>query len=135
MILSPYCGNNQFSVTQLIDIKDSVKYGEITRSQKATAIDVIIEKDNQPLPETMESFRASSPNKENLQMFFINWLIKYLGRSLPGDLTAVSKLLVEAEERILFHINHAIKTEHYRKIMAAATDTNIFISLLHYYQQ
>ena len=40
--------------------------------KKATAIDVIIEKDNQPLPATMESFWASSLNKENLQMFFIN---------------------------------------------------------------
>ena len=61
----------------------------------ATAVDIIIENDNQPLPATMESFWASPLNKENLQTFFVNWLIKsykdekplYLGGSLAGDLT------------------------------------------------
>ena len=76
-------------------LENSIKYGERVRRQKAAAIDVIIKKDNQLLPATMESFWASSLNKENLQMFFINWLVKsykddkplHLNGSLPGDLT------------------------------------------------
>ena len=42
---------------------------------------------------------------------------------------------MEADERILFHTNHAIQTEHYTRIAAAATNTDIFISLLYHYQQ
>ena len=134
-------------------LDNSIKYWERTRCQKATVINIIIEKDNQPLPATMESFWASSLNKENLQMFFINWLIKsykydkplHLAGSLLGDLTSFIQIICgvsnacravqcdheEAAERILFHINHTIQTEHYTKIVVAATDTDILISLLY----
>ena len=83
------------------------------------------------------------------KVFFINWLIKsrkdhkplYLGGSLPGDLTGCIQIISgisnacralqcdhqEADER-----NHAIQTEHYMKIFVAATDTDIFISLLYH---
>ena len=137
--------------------ENTVKYGERNRRQKTTAIDVIIEKDNQPLPVTMDSFWASSTNKENLQMFFINWLLKfykddrpvYLGGSAPGDITGCIQIIggvssncldlkcdhEKVDERILYHINHAIQYESYTKVAVAATDTDIFISLLYHYQQ
>ena len=138
-------------------LENKVKYGERNRCQKTTAIDVIIKKDNQPLPVTMDSFWASSANKENLQMFFINWLLKfykddrpvYLGGSVPGDITGCIQIIggisgncldlkcdrEEADEQILYHINHAIQYESYTKVVLAATDTDIFISLLYHYQQ
>ena len=138
-------------------LENSIKYGERTGRQKATAIDAIIENDNQPLPATTESFWVSSLNKKNLQTFFVNWLIKsykddkplYLGGFLPSDLTGCIQIISgvsnawralqcdheRADERILFHINHAIQTEHYTKIVVAATDTDIFISLLYHYHQ
>ena len=103
----------------------------------------------------MESFWASSLNRKNMQMFFLNWLVKsykddkslYLGGFLPGDLTGCIQIIggvsnacralqydhKEVDERILFHINHAIQTEHYTKIVVAATDTDI--SLLYHYHQ
>ena len=138
-------------------LENTVKYGERNRRQKTTAINVIIEKDNQPLPVTMDSFWASSTNKENLQMFFINWLLKfykddrpvYLGGSVPGNITGCIQIIggvssncldlkcdhEEADERILYHINQAIQYESYTKVVVAATDTDIFISLLYHYQQ
>ena len=45
-------------------LENTVKYGERNHHQKTTAIDVIIEKDNQPLPVTMDSFWASLTNKD-----------------------------------------------------------------------
>ena len=130
MILSLYCGKQSIDIVFKLGLENSIKYGEKTRHQKATAIDVIIEKDNQPLLATIESFRASSQNKEKLQMFFINWLIKsykgntplYLGGFLSEDLTGCIQIIggvsnacralqcdhEEADERILFHINQTI---------------------------
>ena len=138
-------------------LENTVKYGERNHHQRTTAIDVIIEKDNQPLPVTMDSFWASSTNKENLKIFFINWLLKfykddrpdYLGGSVPGDITCCIQIIggissncldlkcdhEEADEQILYHINHAILYESYTKVVMAATDTDIFISLLYHYQQ
>ena len=127
-------------------LENTVKYGERNRRQKTTAIDVIIEKDNQPLT-----------NKENLQMFFINWLLRfykddrpiYLVGSVPGDITGCIQIIggissncldlkcdhEGVDDQILYHINHAIQYESYTKVVVAARDTDIFISLLYHYQQ
>ena len=99
-------------------------------------ITTICNKD-QKLPVTIESFRASSTNKEQLQLFFIKWIFEkydkdiplYLGGCVDGDITGVVKVCShivpdvpvmkcgheEADNRILFHINHAIKDENYKK--------------------
>ena len=55
MILSPYCGKQNIDIVFELCLENSIKYAEKTRNQKATPIDVIIEKDNQPLPATMET--------------------------------------------------------------------------------
>ena len=100
----------------------------------------------------MESFWASSTNKEELQLFFIKWICeKYdkdfplcLGGCVPGDITAcvkVSSYVVsdvpvmkcgheEADNRILFHNNHAIKDENYTKIIVPSPDMDVFVSCL-----
>ena len=36
----------------------------------------------------------------------------------------------EADNRILFHINHAIKDENYKRIIVASPDTDVFVSCL-----
>ena len=36
----------------------------------------------------------------------------------------------EADNRILFHVNHAIKDENYTKITVASPDTDVFVSCL-----
>ena len=77
-------------------------------------------------------------------MFFITWVIKlykddkplYLGGSLPGDLTTCMQIISvsnaccalqcdhrKTDERILFHVSHAIQVKHCTKIVAAATQT------------
>ena len=73
----------------------------------------------------------------------------YLVGSVPGDLTGCIRIISgissssraqkcdpdEADERILIHKNHAIQIESYRKIIVAATDTDIFTALLHHYHR
>ena len=46
-------------------------------SKKTTEINIVIEIADQPLPVTMESFRPSSGNKQQLQIFFISYA-KYI---------------------------------------------------------
>ena len=110
---------------------------------KATVTNIVIESADQPLPVTMtmESFWASSGSKEQLQMFFINWLCKtynydkpvYLGESVPGDLNdcigirsrfsssyrALKCDHEEPEERILFHVNYVTQIVSYKKLILA----------------
>ena len=59
-----------------IYLENTIKYGEIVRHQKAISINIVIESADQPLLVTMEVFWVSPGNKEQLQMFFINWLRK-----------------------------------------------------------
>ena len=154
-----YLSRNCQRVDILFDlyIINSVKEGERDRRKKADAIDFDITSNNQPLPVKTESFWAASKNKEKLQIFFINWLSNiykegkpiHLGGSLPGNLTGCSRIVPgvqtscrllrcdheEPDDRLMFHINHAVRVENFTKVIIAATDTDIFVSALHHFAQ
>ena len=136
-------------------LENSTKQGERGRRKKTAAIDVSIQHDDQPLPVSMDSFWASSFNKEQLQQFFIKWMTDsytdhrdlYLGGCLPGDLTGCINIKSgvchqsvalkcdheEADGRFMFHINHGITVDHYQQIILASADTDIFICSLYHF--
>ena len=134
-----------------LHIDSSTKGNEKVRHKKSVqpVITTIYNK-KQKLPVTMESFWASSTNKEQLQPFFIKRICEkydkdiplYFGGCVPGDITGCVKVCShvvsdvpamkcghkEADNRILFHINHAIKDKNYTKIIIPSPDTDVFVS-------
>ena len=123
--------------------------------KKSTPINVTISSTDQTLPVEMDSFWSSSKNKVELQMCFINWICKsyvdskpvYLGGSHPEDITKCVKVCdgisedirllkcdhEEADDRIMYHINHAVTVQNYEKVIVASTDTDIFICLIYHF--
>ena len=114
-----------------------------------------VQHDDQPLLVSMDSFWASESNKMQLQQYFITWLTKnysddkyvYLGGCLPGDFTGcviissgLSRPVTllkcnheEADDRLMFHINHGIKVDRYQKVIIASADTDVFVSSLFHF--
>ena len=134
-------------------IEDSIKTFERNRRTsgiKPTEIEII--QDSTPIPVDMSSFWGSSSNKTKFQQFFIKWLpLHYLFKVpvyLGGaheehlntcikfepcqDSTTVESLYWEHEEadgRLLYHINHAIKEDHHDRVIVASPDTDVFVCL------
>ena len=104
----------------------------------------------------MNSFWGSSSNKTKFQEFFIKWLTLqslfkepvYLGGTHEGhlntcikfepcqDSTTVESLYCEheeADERLLYHINHAIKKDDHNRVIVASPDTDVFVCLVHHF--
>ena len=62
-------------------------YGERVCRQETTAINIVIESADLPIPVSTESFSASSGNKQQLHMFFISYTnyIKMTSQSIWVD--------------------------------------------------
>ena len=136
-------------------LKDSVKGYERLRRNNVDRIETIIQRYDKPLPVDTERFSASGKNEINLQIMLINWLIDdyksrlplYLGGSHQSDLNMCMCLQngvatdfpdlkcfhEEADDRIMYHINHAAKIDSFSKVIVASGDTDVFISLLYHY--
>ena len=41
----------------------------------------------------------------------------------------------EADDRVLFHLNHAVQVGYYRSVVIASEDTDIFISAIHHFPE
>ena len=133
--------SNRIDIIFDLYLEGSIKQNERDRRKKSTPINVTISSTDQTLPVEMDSFWSSSKNKVELQMCFINWICKsyvdskpvYLGGSHPEDITKCVKVCdgisedirllkcdhEEADDRIMYHINHA--------------DTDIFICLIYHF--
>ena len=104
----------------------------------------------------IDRFWFVSKNKTALQQLFTNWVLNkvkseqfdkpfFLGGShkenhamcfsFVNGLVSVERLLKctheEADDRIFFHANHAIKIRNYGSVVIASPDTDIFVSALH----
>ena len=136
---------------------NSVKSGERRiRANKSPAVKTSINRLDQPLPPVSEipKFWACDENKIRLQQFFISWIEKsydgqkplYLGgcHSNGGEYECVRiqdqikekiELLYctheEADDRITFHVNHAIFSEGFRTVLVCSGDTDVYVSLLY----
>ena len=123
------------------------------RTSGIKPIEIEIIQDSTPIPVDMSSFWGSSSNKTKFQQFFIKWLPLhslfkvpvYLGGAHEGNLntcikfepcqdsTTVESLYCEHEEaddRLHYHINHAIKEDHHDRVIVASPDTDVFVCLL-----
>ena len=89
----------------------------------------------------------STENKVRLQQFFIKWLSEtykdrkpvYLGGSHVDNLSACLRVSEghvsyvrllkcgneEADDRIMFHINHAVIMDQFQKVIVASADTDV----------
>ena len=137
--------------------KDSIKSLERERrSISADSMRMIIENIDQPLPIASEfaRFWSSSENKIALQQFFITWLVQhhndvipvYLGgchvadknicyKLVNGKLTDVPALKSsydEADDRLIYHLNHAVRTDNISCAHVVSSDTDIFVSLMYH---
>ncbi len=151
--LSKEC--NRIDIIFDLYLQQSIKQLERDRRSNHKAINTFINRNDQPLPVDMDSFWASPDNKVRLQQFFIKWLTEiilhnqdckavYLGGSHVTDLTVCMKLVdgkehserllkcdhEEADDRIMFHVNHAVVVDKFQRVVVASSDTDIFICLV-----
>ena len=110
------------------------------------------------LPVEIDQFWSVSKNKTALQELFIKWVLNkvkseqfdkslFLGGShkendamcvsFVNGFVSVERLLEctheEADDRIFFHANNAIKIGNYVSVVIASPDTDIFVSALHHF--
>ena len=133
----------------------SIKQHERNRRIKIAGINTNISGSEQPLPIDMDRFWAVMENKVRLQQFFIKWIFEYykgkepvyLGGSHPDKMTGCVKLLAEvtswerllqcdheeADDRMMFHLNHAIKVDKFQKVVIASPDTDVFICSVYHF--
>ena len=139
-------------------IDHSVKASERRRRATMDGIETLIQKTDQTLPVEMERFWSLSQNKTALQQHFISWTIKkveaenfekqlFLGGShrensniclsyVNGSF-GTERLLEcsheEADDRIFFHIHHAVRVGYCRSVLIASADTDIFTCATHHF--
>ena len=110
------------------------------------------------LPVKIDWFWSVSKNKTALRQLFTNWVLNqvkseqfqkplFLGGchkendamcvSFVNRLVSVESLLEctngEADDRILFHANHAIKIVNYGSVVISSLDADILVSSLHHF--
>ena len=103
----------------------------------------------------MEKFWASSNNKIQLEQLFIEWIIKsykgsrplFLGGDNKDDITSCVIIVngevsfqpvlkcdhKEADDRVLFHGNYALKFNNCKKLIITKPDTDMLISVIHHF--
>ena len=132
-----------FPLSQRIDIifdlylDKTIKQGERSRRSKGESIEITIKTPNQALPVEVDKFWGSSTNKMQLEQIFIAWFLENYEGSRPiflegankDDITscimvsngkAIPQQLLkcdheEADDRMLFHANHAINVGYLQK--------------------
>ena len=111
---------------------------------------------DQQLPVDMDRFWSSIENQVRLQQFFIKWLSEtykdqkpvYIGGSHLNNLSACLRLSgggesyvrllkcdhEEADDRIMFHISHAVVIDQFHKVIVASADTDVFICFMYHFR-
>ena len=146
---------DRVDIVFILYLEKSTKGSGRGRRTRSTAINDSIQYADQPLPVSMDGLWAPSSNKEQLQQFVITWLMStytghkglYLGVCLPGYHTGCINIKSgictpipmlkcdheEADDRLMFHINHSITIDNHQEIVLASADTDIFVcSLFHF---
>ena len=110
---------------------------------------------DQIFPAEMDLFWALSENNMTFQQFFIEQCVKNhsndktidLGGAHPDDITGCLRITgesvvqhrslkydhQEADDRMMFHANHAIKVENYKNFVIASRDTDVFVRALYHF--
>ena len=104
-------------------------------------------------PSEFEKFWALTENKIGLQQYFISWIVEtykgnipvYLGGCSSNDRNSASKIVDghvstvqslrcfydEADDRLMYHLNQAIKCDHIEVAHVLTGDTDIFVNLMY----
>jgi len=136
----------------LIDIVQSIKSG--TRKKKSKSVQPIrrvIENHNVPLPSNLPSFLSLPENKEDLAFFLATELIRQAPEGkvvITGvgfisedqadsndkslNLDNLKATHEEADTRMILHMLHCKNVSNCRTIAVSATDTDVFLLLLHH---
>ena len=139
--------------------EQSIKASERSRRNKVKGIETYISGIDQPLPIEIGRFWPISKSKV-LQQVFIQWIIEdiankdfnkqlFLGGShKEGDTLCFSvcngavtaeRLLEctheEADDRVLFHVKHAVKVGRFGSVAIASPETDIFVSATHHFDK
>ena len=134
-----------------------MKQSERDRRSKANPISTVIRRGGQPSPVEMDRFWASSENKVGFQKILITWIIEnynlekplFLGGSNVDDLTTFLKLhngIVqslqllkcdheEADDRIMYHVNHAVTIDNFTRVVVASADTDFFVYPMYHFNR
>ena len=130
---------------------EGIKGLERQRRARSESIRTIITYMEQVLPIPSE-FWASIENKIGFPQYFISWIIENYKEELPvylggchalerdGCLKIVNgqssliRLLKcsydEADDRIMFHLNHSVKVDRFEAAHVMTGDTDIFVNLM-----
>ena len=148
--LSTFCG--RIDIVFDLYLKHSIKASERRRRVSVEEIETLISSFDQALPVEFDRFWPLSKTKLQYQKFSA-WIIEnldgenfekqlFLGGSQKEDknaclsfsngLAKVERLLQcsheEADDRLFYHANHALKVGNYRSILIATSDADIFAS-------
>ena len=104
-------------------------------------------------PSNFEKYWALTENKTSLQQLFITWITEtykgnvpvYLGRCNIGDKSSCLKIANgifsavqglecfydEADDRLMYHLNHAVKCDHAKVAHVLNGDKDIFVNLMY----
>ena len=132
----------------------SIKEGERTRNQDGV-VETIILQLKQSLPVKWKRFEGSSSNKMRLEQIFIEWIIKSYKESRPlvlgggnkDDITSCVMIahgkvsfqsllkchLEKADDRPLFHVNHALKVVNYKNLIITSPDPDVVVNVIHHF--
>ena len=147
--------SNRIDIVFDLYLENSIKEQERSRRGCENANETIITSFKQSLPVDLDSFWASADNKVQLQQKFIDWMKTnykgakpiYLGGANKEDLTSCIKIAgsnitleerlkcthEEADDRMLYHVSHAVRIGCFRKVIVATADTDVFVNLIHHF--
>ena len=105
----------------------------------------------------MDKFWALDQNKVELQQFFIKWVKHnytgkknvYLGGSHPENMNGclnisgnelsweplLSCYHEEADDRLMYHVKHAIESDKIMKVIIASSDTDVLVCSIYHFSQ
>ena len=153
----PTSGYARMNIIFDLYITYSIKETERKRRNTVEGINTNISGSEQQLPIDIKKFWTVNENKMKFQQFFIYWLRNtyyeriplYLGGSHRGEINSCFKLSdgiftedrllkcdhEEAYDRIMFHVNHAVKVDKFSKVVIASSDTDVFVCALYHFSR
>ena len=128
--------------------ESSIKLHERDRRSKVKGIATDIYQLDQPLPVKMHKFWPLSKNKVSFQRIFIKWVKEcqkndsctiFFGGAHENGSNTVERLPPcsheAADNRVMFHVNHAVKVSKYHIVAVASPDTDVFVCAMHHFKQ
>ena len=154
-IMANAIGSSRVDIIFDVYQRNSIKDGERTARGSVKSISIAIKGDHLRLPVDMNLFWNSMDNKNQIQNYLKSWMINlhcvsdkeiYFGgveemhytKLAAGETQHCSELTSnqeEADDRILFHINHGYNSNNIKSVLVVSPDTDIFAGLLCHFRK